>query len=81
MNAFVRRSAALAGALLLAAAPLAAKTAKPPLHGQHWMAVTGKPLAATAGAAIFQKGGQRSRRGLRDDRRNGDDVGRASLGR
>lgn len=32
-------------------------TQKPPLHGRHWMAVTGKPLAATAGAAIFQKGG------------------------
>jgi len=34
-----------------------AKTQKPPLHGRHWMAVTGKPLAATAGAMIFQKGG------------------------
>jgi gamma-glutamyltranspeptidase/glutathione hydrolase len=32
-------------------------TQKPPLHGKHWMAVTGKPLAATAGAMIFQKGG------------------------
>src|SRR5438270_6721187 len=33
------------------------RTQKPPLHGSHWMAVTGKPLAATAGAMIFQKGG------------------------
>jgi len=33
------------------------RTQKPPLHGAHWMAVTGKPLAATAGAMIFQKGG------------------------
>lgn len=33
------------------------QTQKPPLHGKHWMAITGKPLAATAGAAIFQKGG------------------------
>src|SRR3954468_23264310 len=33
------------------------KTQKPPLHGSHWMAVTGKPLAATAGSMIFQKGG------------------------
>lgn len=33
------------------------QTQKPPLHGKHWMAVTGKPLAATAGAMIFQKGG------------------------
>jgi gamma-glutamyltranspeptidase/glutathione hydrolase len=37
--------------------PAEAKTQKPPLHGRHWMAVTGKPLAATAGAMIFQKGG------------------------
>ena len=32
-------------------------TQKPPLHGSHWMAVTGKPMAATAGAMIFSKGG------------------------
>ncbi|MBX7126895.1 MAG: gamma-glutamyltransferase [Cyclobacteriaceae bacterium] len=32
-------------------------TQKPPLHGKNWMAITGKPLAATAGAMIFQKGG------------------------
>ncbi len=38
-------------------APSMARTQKPPLHGRHWMAVTGKPLAATAGAMIFQKGG------------------------
>src|ERR1051325_10675272 len=36
---------------------LAQPTQKPPLHGIHWMAVTGKPLAAEAGAQIFQKGG------------------------
>jgi gamma-glutamyltranspeptidase/glutathione hydrolase len=47
---------ALALALLLTA-PAAARTAKPPLHGKHWMAITGKPLAATAGAMMFQKGG------------------------
>ncbi len=33
------------------------RTEKPPLHGRHWMAITGKPLAATAGSMIFQKGG------------------------
>src|SRR6058998_3808223 len=33
------------------------RTQKPPLHGRHWVAITGKPLAATAGAMIFQKGG------------------------
>jgi gamma-glutamyltranspeptidase/glutathione hydrolase len=34
-----------------------AKTQKPPLHGKHWMAITGKPLAATAGAMMFERGG------------------------
>ena len=33
------------------------RTQKPPLHGKHWMAITGKPLAATAGAQLFQDGG------------------------
>lgn len=36
---------------------LPVNTQKPPLHGRHWMAITGKPLAATAGAMIFSKGG------------------------
>lgn len=31
-------------------------TQKPALHAKHWMAITGKPLAATAGASIFQQG-------------------------
>ena len=35
----------------------AQQTQKPPLHGKNWMAVTGKPLAAEAGAMVFQKGG------------------------
>ena len=35
----------------------AQQTQKPPLHGKNWMAVTGKPLAATAGAMIFQQRG------------------------
>src|SRR6188474_2183650 len=47
----------LAAALALACTAAAAKTVKPPLHGQNWVAVTGKPLAATAGARIFMKGG------------------------
>ncbi len=33
------------------------KTEKPILHGKHWVAITGKPLAATAGALMFMKGG------------------------
>ena len=47
----------LAAAVFLSAADSFAKTTKPPLHGQHWVAVTGKPLAATAGAKIFVQGG------------------------
>ncbi|MDP4253073.1 MAG: gamma-glutamyltransferase, partial [Bacteroidota bacterium] len=35
----------------------AQQTQKPGLHGTHWMAITGKPLGAEAGAQIFQKGG------------------------
>ncbi|MFL5575080.1 MAG: gamma-glutamyltransferase family protein [Gemmatimonadaceae bacterium] len=33
------------------------RTAKPPLHARHWLAITGKPLSATAGATMYQKGG------------------------
>ena len=47
--------ATLSAALL--AAPTASRTNKPPLHGKHWVAVTGKPLAAMAGARIFERGG------------------------
>ena len=36
---------------------IAQQTQKPPLHGKNWMAITGKPLSAEAGALIFQKGG------------------------
>src|SRR5438270_2155549 len=35
----------------------AQRTQKPVLHGSHWVAITGKPIAATAGAMMFQKGG------------------------
>src|SRR5215210_1346710 len=43
--------------LLLPFAVSAQQTQKPPLHGKSWMAVTGKPLAATAGSMIFANGG------------------------
>jgi gamma-glutamyltranspeptidase/glutathione hydrolase len=33
------------------------RTEKPPLHAAHWMAITGKPLSATVGAMIFDRGG------------------------
>ncbi len=36
---------------------IAQQTQKPPLHGKNWVAITGKPLAATAGSMIFQQGG------------------------
>ena len=37
--------------------PRNAQTEKPPLHAKHWLAITGKPLSATAGAMMYQKGG------------------------
>ncbi|HEX9109127.1 MAG TPA: gamma-glutamyltransferase [Longimicrobiales bacterium] len=37
--------------------PRYSQTEKPPLHAAHWLAITGKPLSATAGAIAFQKGG------------------------
>jgi gamma-glutamyltranspeptidase/glutathione hydrolase len=43
--------------IVVAAESAFAATNKPVLHGKHWVAITGKPLAATAGAMIFQKGG------------------------
>src|SRR6202034_2459569 len=33
------------------------RTQMPPLYGRHWMAVTGKTIAASVGARIFQQGG------------------------
>jgi gamma-glutamyltranspeptidase/glutathione hydrolase len=53
----LRILAPAAALLALTAAPSAQRTAKPVLHGRHWMAITGKPLGATAGAMTFQKGG------------------------
>lgn len=48
----------LVAAFLLVPVMLAGqRTQKPALHGRHWVAITGKPLAATAGAMMFAKGG------------------------
>lgn len=44
-------------AALLTGSVYSQTTQKPPLHGKHWMAITGKPLGATAGAMIFSQGG------------------------
>jgi gamma-glutamyltranspeptidase/glutathione hydrolase len=41
----------------LSSVALAQRTVKPVLHGKKWVAITGKPLAATAGAMIFARGG------------------------
>lgn len=56
----LRRLSVLACTLALAGLTLplsAQRTNKPLLHGKHWVAVTGKPLAATAGARMFHRGG------------------------
>ena len=49
--------ALIALTLLAADSAEAQRTQKPVLHGKHWIAITGKPMAATAGAAMFHKGG------------------------
>ena len=54
MLSYLRRLVPL---LCLGSALALGQTQKPMLHGQHWMAITGKPLAATAGATLFQQGG------------------------
>ncbi len=46
--------------LALGASPAllsAQRPQKPVLHGKHWVAITGKPMAATAGSMMFVKGG------------------------
>jgi gamma-glutamyltranspeptidase/glutathione hydrolase len=43
--------------MLISLSAFAQGTQKPVLHGKNWMAITGKPLAATAGATIFNQGG------------------------
>lgn len=53
----IRLFVAVAISASVIVSPLSARTVKPTLHGRHWVAITGKPLAATAGAMMFQKGG------------------------
>src|SRR5712691_2324098 len=47
----------LIASLLFPTMLAAQRTQKPALHGRHWVAITGKPLGAEAGAMIFQRGG------------------------
>ena len=44
-------------ASIVASASTQAATEKPILYGKNWVAITGKPMAATAGARIFFDGG------------------------
>ena len=48
---------ALCATVLFASSAGAQRTQKPVLHGKDWMAITGKPRGATAGAMMFLKGG------------------------
>jgi gamma-glutamyltranspeptidase/glutathione hydrolase len=61
MNRIRETAAAIAAICIATAVTTSAiaqeKTQKPPLHGSNWMAITGKPLAATAGARMFERGG------------------------
>ena len=43
--------------LILLSFNIHSQTNKPILHGKNWIAITGKPLGATAGSIIFNKGG------------------------
>jgi gamma-glutamyltranspeptidase / glutathione hydrolase len=47
----------VAGSCLAAAPEPYSQTHKPVLHGRHWVAITGKPAGATAGARTFERGG------------------------
>jgi gamma-glutamyltranspeptidase / glutathione hydrolase len=47
----------LTGSMMVPGRGSADRTEKPVLHGRNWVAITGKPLGATAGALIFAKGG------------------------
>ncbi len=53
----IRAGLLLVVATLVAPPAVAQETNKPVLHGRHWIAITGKPLAATTGALIFARGG------------------------
>jgi gamma-glutamyltranspeptidase/glutathione hydrolase len=56
----MKKNIALIGTVLAVVTLLGSsgqKTEKPVLHGRNWVAITGKPLAATAGALIFARGG------------------------
>ena len=47
----------ITGSCFAAAPEPFSDTHKPVLHGRHWVAITGKPLGATAGAMMLERGG------------------------
>ena len=53
----MKKTILLSSWLFVSLFSFAQSTQKPPLHGKNWMAITGKPLAATAGSIIFERGG------------------------
>ena len=57
LNRSIRPLIVLLAVLVPETASMAQRTVKPVIHGKEWVAVTGKPLAATAGAMIFTRGG------------------------
>ena len=58
MSRFARTVLFLFGAALaLPSLVSAQRTQKPVLHARHWIAITGKPMAATAGSMMYQRGG------------------------
>jgi gamma-glutamyltranspeptidase/glutathione hydrolase len=50
-------AAMVSASVIFGGPPAQGRTQKPPLYGLHWMAVTGKPIAAIAGARMFERGG------------------------
>jgi gamma-glutamyltranspeptidase/glutathione hydrolase len=57
MHSLLKKALPVLAGLTVTATLFAQKTQKPVLHGRHWIAITGKPLAATAGATMFNQGG------------------------
>jgi len=53
----MKQLTALLALIIFAKSLMAQPTQKPMLYGTNWMAITGKPMAATAGSMIFQQGG------------------------
>lgn len=58
----------------------AQRTVKPVLHGRHWVAITGKPLGAAAGAMMFARGGNAVDAAAAMPRCHRHDVGCLELG-